>query len=94
MYKVTGTLEGCNLNILDETAINEWGDTRTITTTGWSFPVMVTPEVKVLKIKSKVLFYYWDDKTLYYAIYEDSKKIEFKPTDDFLEVLSELGVFE
>ena len=91
MYKTTGTLDGCNIDIPDRTAINERDDTGTTT---WSYPTMIMPEVKVLKAKNKVLFYYWNDKTLFYAIYEENKKIEFKPTDDFLEVLSELGVFE
>lgn len=96
MNQIKGSLDisNCEINFPDHTAINDLDNIGTISTTGWSFPVMVTPEVKVLKIKGKILFYYWNDKTLHYVIYEDGKPIEFKPTDDFLQVLNELGVFE
>ena len=97
MYQVKGNLDMscCDFTFPDHTSINEWDSaTGTLTTTSWSFPVAVTPEVKVLKAKNRLLFYYWNDKTLFYAIHEDGKKIEFKPTDDFLQVLAELGVFE
>lgn len=97
MYQVKGNLDMscCDFTFPDHTLINEWNSTTgTLTTTGWSFPVMVTPEVKVLKAKGKLLFYYWNEKILHYAIYEENKPIEFKPTEDFLQVLAELGVFK
>lgn len=101
MEKLIGSLT------VDSNNLTWTGDSTTTTTNwGWSypswtetqittsFPIYVKPDLKVLNIKEKILFYYWDNQTLYYAIYEKGEKMEFKNTNDFLEVLNELGVFE
>ena len=55
----------------------------------------IIPEIKILKIKEHTLFYYWNDSILYYSIFDEKvKKLEFKQTNDFLQVLAELGVFK
>lgn len=56
--------------------------------------VYTKPDIKTLEIKGKLLFYYWDDQILNYAIYKKGEKLEFQTTIDFLQVLNELGVFE
>jgi hypothetical protein len=60
-----------------------------------SYPVLYTPEVKAIEIKGKILFYYYDEnKNLFFTVYGESKKMEFKKSDDLIELLRELGLFE
>jgi hypothetical protein len=59
-----------------------------------TYPLYITPDIKILNVKGKVIFYYWDNQQLNYAIYKEGEKMEFKKTNDFLQVLSELGMFE
>lgn len=76
-----------------------WPETTPLQTPTWtqtltSYPMYITPDIKILNVKGKVIFYYWDNQTLNYAIYKESEKMKFKKTSDFLQVLSELGMFE
>lgn len=53
------------------------------------------PTIKVLQIKEKILFYYWEENILNYCLFEkDMKELNFKQTNDFLAVLKELGVLD
>ena len=76
-----------------------WPETTPLATPPWTqtlttYPVYITPDIKILNVKGKVIFYYWDNQILNYAIYKEGEKMEFKKTNDFLQVLNELGMFE
>ena len=57
--------------------------------------ITMKPDIKVLKVNGKLLFYYWDEKVLYYCLYSDEMtELKFESTHDFLEVLNKLGVLK
>jgi hypothetical protein len=66
-------------------------------TPNWTYEIktiVVAPEIKTLEVKDKLLFYYWSEGILFYAIYKKGEKLSFESTNDFLEVLKKLGLFE
>lgn len=71
-----------------------WSDTNVSSITYYNTPIVITPEIKTLEIKGNLLFYYWNNSLLFYAVYKKGEKLHFESTEDFLEVLSNLGAFK